>query len=124
MVMAETIAMKQELIVMNRSRKRSPTLATRDRFLFGLLTMLIGRCRLQKVAVIIKPATILSFHKAQVKQKYGRLYSNMTQKPPGRKLQDQALIDLVIEMKNRNPSFDYGRILMQTFKHSGLTSLA
>jgi hypothetical protein len=81
-VMAETIAMKQQLIVMNRSRKRSPTLATRDRFLFGLLTMLIGRCRLQKVAVIIKPATILAFHKALVKRKYGRLYSNMTQKSP------------------------------------------
>ena len=27
-VMAETIAMKQQLIVMNRSRKRSPRLAT------------------------------------------------------------------------------------------------
>ena len=41
-VMAETIAMKQQLIVMNRSKKRAPSLATRDRFIFGLLTMLIG----------------------------------------------------------------------------------
>jgi hypothetical protein len=46
-VMAETIAMKQQLIVMNRSRTRSPTLATEDQFLFGLLTMLIGQRRLQ-----------------------------------------------------------------------------
>ena len=36
-VMAETIAMKQQLIVMNRSRKRSPTLATRDRFFVWLV---------------------------------------------------------------------------------------
>jgi hypothetical protein len=55
-VMAESIAKKQQLIVMNRSRKRSPRLATRDRFLTGLLTILIGQRRLQKITVNIKPA--------------------------------------------------------------------
>jgi len=63
-VMAETIVMKQQLIVMNRRRKRAPSLATSDRFLFGLLAMLIGERRLQKVTVILKPATVLAFHKA------------------------------------------------------------
>ena len=86
-VMAETIAMKQQLIVMNRGNKRSPALVTRDRFLFGLLTMLIGERRLQKVAVILKPATILAFHKALVKRKYSKLYSNKAKKIPGRKPQ-------------------------------------
>ena len=119
--MAETIAMKQQLIVMNRSRKRSPTLATRDRFLFGLLTMLIGRCRLQKIAVIIKSATILAFHKSLVKRKYSLLYSNKKKKVPDRKSQDQALIDLVIDMKNRNPLFGYGRISMQIFEAFGIS---
>jgi len=41
-VMAESIAMKQQLIVVNRARKKSPALVTIDRFLFGLLTILIG----------------------------------------------------------------------------------
>lgn len=121
MVMAETIAMKQQLIVMNRSRKRSPTLATRDRFLFGLLTMLIGRCRLQKIAVIIKSATILAFHKSLVKRKYSLLYSNKKKIVPDRKSQDQALIDLVIDMNNRNPLFGYGRISMQIFEAFGIS---
>jgi hypothetical protein len=49
-VMAESIAMKHQLIVMNRERKRSPALVTRDRFLFGLLAILIGERRLQKIA--------------------------------------------------------------------------
>jgi len=120
-VMAETIAMKQQLIVMNRSRKRSPTLATRDRFLFGLLTMLIGRCRLQKIAVIIKSATILAFHKSLVKRKYSLLYSNKKKIVPDRKSQDQALIDLVIDMNNRNPLFGYGRISMQIFEAFGIS---
>ncbi len=66
LVMAESIVMKHQLIVMNRARKRSPSLVTRDRFLFGLLAILIDERRLQKVAVIIKPATILAFHKALI----------------------------------------------------------
>ena len=52
-VMAETIVMKQQLIVMNRSRNRVPSLVASDRFLFGLLAMLIGERRLQKVTVIL-----------------------------------------------------------------------
>jgi len=35
-VMAESIAMKHQLVVMNRVRKRSPALVTRDRLLFSL----------------------------------------------------------------------------------------
>ena len=108
--MAESIAMKQQLIVMNRARKKSPPLVTRDRFLFGLLAMIIGEGRLQKMAVILKPATILAFHKAIVKRKYSKLYSNRAKKIPGRKARDQALIGLVVEMKRLNPPYGYGRI--------------
>jgi len=120
-VMAETIVMKQQLIVMNRCRKRAPSLATSDRFLFGLLAMLIGERRLQKVTVILKPATVLAFHKALVKRKYSKLYSNRTKRIPGRKPQDQVLFDLVVEMKSRNPSFGYGRISMQIFEAFGVS---
>ncbi|HIG42288.1 MAG TPA: transposase [Gammaproteobacteria bacterium] len=121
LVMAESIAMKHQLIVMNRGKKRSPALITRDRFLFGILTLFIGERRLQKVAVIVKPATILAFHKALVKRKYSRLYSNKVKKIPGRKARDQVLIDLVVEMKRRNPSFGYGRISMQILEAFGIT---
>lgn len=119
-VMAETIVMKQQLIVMNRGKKRSPALTTTDRFLFGLLALFISKWRLQKVVVILKPATIVTFHKALVNRKYSKLYSNKTKKRPGRKPQNQALIDLVIEMKKRNPSFGYGRISMQIFQAFGI----
>jgi putative transposase len=120
-VMAETMVMKHQLIVMNCGKKRSPALITRDRFLFGILTLFIGERRLKKVAVIIKPATILAFHKALVNRKYSRLYSNKTKKVPGRKSPDQVLIDLVIDMKRRNPSFGYGRISMQILEAFGIT---
>ena len=45
-VMAETMIMKQQLIVMNRGRARAPKLATPDRFLFGLLAHFIHERRL------------------------------------------------------------------------------
>ena len=83
--------------------------------------MLIGRCRLQKIAVIIKSATILAFHKSLVKRKYSLLYSNKKKIVPDRKSQDQALIDLVIDMNNRNPLFGYGRISMQIFEAFGIS---
>jgi len=44
-VMTETIVMKQQLIVLNRHRKRAPPLATNDRFLFGLMAMFIGHAK-------------------------------------------------------------------------------
>ena len=119
-VMAETMIMKQQLIVMNRGKKRSPKLATADRFLFGILAVFIGGSRLNKIAVVIKPTTLLAFHKSLVNRKYSRLYSNKTKRNPGREPQDQALIDLVIEMKAHNPSFGYGRIAMQIFEAFGI----
>ena len=79
-VIAETMIMKQRLIVMNRGRTRAPKLGTSDRFLFGLLAHFINVKRLHRVAVIIRPATIISFHKALVKRKYSKLYSNKTKK--------------------------------------------
>jgi putative transposase len=119
-VMAETIAMKQQLIVMNRGKRRSPKLTTSDRFLLGILAVFIGGRRLKKIAVIIKPTTLLAFHKSLVNRKYSRLYSNKTRRIPGRKPQDKALVDLVIEMKARNPCFGYGRIAMQIFDAFGI----
>jgi hypothetical protein len=70
--------------------------------------------------VILKPAIVLAFYKALVKRKYSRLYSNKTKRIPGRKPQDRALFDLVIEMKSRNPSFGYGRISTQIFESFGM----
>jgi putative transposase len=48
------------------------------------------------------------------------LYSNKVKKKPGRKAQDQDLIDLVIEIKQLKPSFGYGRIAMQIFEAFGI----
>ncbi|MBL4866425.1 MAG: helix-turn-helix domain-containing protein [Pseudomonadales bacterium] len=70
--------------------------------------------------MILKPTTILEFHKALVKRKYSKLYSNKNNKTPGRKGPDQTLIDSVLEIKKRNPLVGYGRISMQIYQEFGI----
>ena len=80
-IAAENIALKQQLIIIARRQKRSPWLKISDRVIFGLLTAWINPRRLTKIAIIIKPATLLKFHKALVKRKYRILFSNKSYPP-------------------------------------------
>ena len=116
----ENRILKQQLIVMSRNNKRSPRLTTFDRFVFGLTAFGISKSRLNRIAVIIKPTTILNFHKALVKRKYSKLYSNKTKRKPGRKPPEQGIINLVIEIKRRNAMIGYGRIAMQIYEAFGI----
>ncbi len=63
-IAAENIVLRQQLITLSRQHKRSPKLTTSDRILFGLLASWIKPRRLSKIAILIRPATILKFHKA------------------------------------------------------------
>ncbi len=112
-IAAENVALRKQLITMSRGCKRSPKLVTSDRIFFGMLGAMIGSHRLEKIAISLKPATILKFHKALTKRKYSVLFSNKKSKKTGRKGPEQAVIDAILEMKNRNPSYGYRRIAMQ-----------
>ncbi len=68
----------------------------------------------------MKPATILKFHRALVKRKYRCLYPRKIKVKPGHKGPEHDLIELVVEMKHRNPRFGYGRIAMQIYKEFGI----
>ncbi len=73
-VMAETMTIKQQLIVVSRGKNRAPKLTTFDRFFFGFIAYFIKGKRLDRISVILKPATILKFHRALIKGKYRILY--------------------------------------------------
>src|SRR4051812_8966287 len=75
-MIAENIALRHQLMVSMRCRKRSPNLNTTDRVIFGLLGTFISHNRLKKLAIIIKPITILKLHKALINRKYKNLFSN------------------------------------------------
>jgi hypothetical protein len=112
-IMAETLFMKHQLTVCNRTRKRSPNLTAMDRFLIGMYSLHIHPNRIAKVAKIIKPTTLLNYHKALVSRKYRLLFSPKRRQKPGPKGPSKELIQAIIDMKTRNPGYGYPRIAQQ-----------
>jgi transposase InsO family protein len=69
--------------------------------------------RLSRIAIAIKPATLLKFHKVLVKCKYQLLFSKKTKKKAGPREPSQEVINAIIEMKRRNLGYGCRRIAMQ-----------
>jgi putative transposase len=109
-VIAENLLLKQQLIVLGRPRRKAPNLNTTDRFIFGGLSLLISARRRLSVGVIIQPATLMKFHRALVKRKYRRLFSNKGHRRPGPKGPSRELIAAIVELKQRNPRYGCPRI--------------
>jgi hypothetical protein len=113
-VIAESLLLKHQLIISGRSRRRAPPLNTVDRFVLGLMTLFVRPRRVAKLAAILKPATLLRFHKAPVDRKYRRLFSSAgARAKPGPKGPTPEIIAAIIEMKLRNPRFGYQHIAQQ-----------
>ena len=112
-VAAESIALKHQLLIIKRGRRRAPILNPWDRLLLGVCTLLASPRRLSKMAVILKPSTFLRFHQVLVKRKYRLLYSPKQRCRPGPKGPSKELIRAVVEMKRRNPRFGCRKIAEQ-----------
>ncbi len=69
-VAAESLAVRHQLLIMKRSRQRAPNLTSWDRLTLGFCALFVSRERLSKMAVILKPSTLLRFHHALVKRKF------------------------------------------------------
>ena len=84
-VVAESVLVKHQLLIVNRSRQRSPNLSGSDRILAGLLSLLVRPTRLPRSAIVLKPSTLLGLHKAMSKRKYRVLFSPNRRRKPGPK---------------------------------------
>jgi hypothetical protein len=80
-VIAESLLLKHQLL--NRFRKKAPRLRTSDRILLGLGAMLVAPQRVLKVAIAVRPASLLRFHQALVRRKYQWQFSARTRRRPG-----------------------------------------
>ena len=69
-VVAESVLIKQQLLILNRSRQRSPNLRSSDRLVAGLCALLIRPARLIRSAIVLKPSTLLSLHRTLRNRKY------------------------------------------------------
>jgi putative transposase len=76
-VMAENLLLKRQLIVLRRGRRRAPRLTLGDRLLSGFGSLFLSPGRIRKVAIALRPSTLLAFHQALVCRKYRRLFSSV-----------------------------------------------
>jgi putative transposase len=118
-VIAENLVLKQQLIVLRRGRQRAPNLTLSDRLLCGFGSLFLSPGRIRKLAIAVRPSTLLAFHAALVRRKYRRLFSSRPcPKKPGPKGPSEALIQAIVELKSRNPRFGcprIARIISHTF---------
>ena len=109
-VVAESVLMRHQVLILNRGRKRAPNLRASDRIIAGLCTLMMGQARVLRSAIVLKPSTLLHFHKMLTKQKYRLLFSPEPVRRPGPKGPTKELIDAVVEMKRRNRTWGCKRI--------------
>jgi len=112
-VVAESVLMRHQVLIMNRGRKRAPNLRSSDRIIAGLCTLLMRPARVLRSAIALKTSTLLHFHKMLVQQKYRLLFSPKRVRRPGPKGPTKELIDAVVEMKRRNRTWGCKRIAQQ-----------
>jgi putative transposase len=85
-VVAESVLMKHQLLIVNRSRRRAPNLRVLDRLIAGFCSLWIEPKRLSQSAIAFKPSTLLNFHRALVQRKYTLLFSPKCRENPGQKV--------------------------------------
>src|SRR6266852_4708029 len=111
---AESLLLQQQLLISHRCRQGAPNLTTLARVVLGLTTLFLSPHRIPKCGVLIKPATLLKFHRALVARKYRRLFSSSARRrKPGPKGPSMELIAAIVELKGRNPKFGCVRIAQQ-----------
>ncbi len=112
-VIAESLLVKHQLLILNRPRQRATNLRPIDRIIAGLCASFMRPTRLVRSAIVLKPSTILGFHRALVRRKYRLLFSPKRRSKPGPKGPSLELVNAIVEMKRRNPHFGCRRIAQQ-----------
>src|SRR6202795_523219 len=99
-VAAESLMLRHQLVISNRSRQRAPNLTSIDRFVLGLTTLFVSPRRIPRLGALVKPATLFKFHKVLVDRKYRLLFSSSShRRKPGHKGPSAQLIAAIVEMK-------------------------
>src|SRR5713101_923243 len=112
-VVAESLLLKHQLLILHRSRQRAPNLRLSDRLVAGWCALFIPPSRLIRSAIVLKPSTLLHLHQILTKRKYRLLFSPKGRCKPGPKGPPKELIDAIVATKQRNPFWGCPRIAQQ-----------
>jgi putative transposase len=120
-LVAENLLLRQQLIMLRRSRRRAPNLSPVERLLAGACSILLYPRRLARAAVIFRPSTLLGIHRALVRRKYRNLFrSHLCRRKPGPPGPSPELVHVIVETKERNPRFGCPRIASQVARVFGI----
>src|SRR5262249_9964419 len=103
-VVAESVLVRHQLLILNRGRKRAPKLRIGSSPV--CVPPFIRPARLVGSAIVLKLSTLLYFHNLLRRRRYGMLFSPKRGRRSGRKGLEKDLIGAVVEMKRRNPSVE------------------
>jgi len=65
-VVAESLILKHQLVIVGRSRRRAPNLTSFDRVILGSRALFVSVRRIPQLAVILKPSTLFRLHRLLV----------------------------------------------------------
>ena len=120
-LVAENLLLRQQLLMLRRSRRRAPNLSPAQRLLAGACSILLYPRRLARAAVIFRPSTLLGIHRALVRRKYRNLFrSQRCHQKPGPPGPSPELVHVIVEAKERNPRFGCPRIASQVARVFGI----
>ena len=105
-LMAENLALRQQLIVLQRSLNR-PKLRTRDRIFWVWLSRVWTGWR--SVLAIVQPETVVTWHR----QGFRLYWRWRSRKKPGRPTTDKEIRGLIRRMSRENPTWSAPRILSE-----------
>ena len=112
-VVAESLLIKHQLLILHRSRQRAPNLRLSDRLVAGWCALFIQPSRLIRSALVLKPSTLLRLHQIMTKRKYRLLFSPKGRRKTGPKGPSKELIEAIVATKQRNPFWGCPRIAQQ-----------
>jgi len=107
-VVAESLLVKHQLLILKRSRHLAPNLRASDRVLAGVCALFMRPARVLRAAVVLRPWTILAFHRTLRACKCRWLFSQRR-----RRTGPQGPSQALVAMKRRNPRWGCPRIAQQ-----------
>jgi transposase InsO family protein len=119
-IIAENLLLKQQLLVLNRSRRRAPNIPPIQRLFFAFWCQFLKRRRIRRSSITVRPSTLFRMHAAFVRKKYRDLFSSRPQRKPGPKGPSPEVIQAIIEFKRRNPRCGCPRIAEQLSNAFGI----
>jgi len=84
-VAAESVLLRHQLLILNRSRRRASHLRISDRLIVGFCSLFVKPARLVRAAMVLKPSTLLNFHRSLVRTEISAAVFTKAQQQAGTK---------------------------------------